>query len=297
MSPLEVWTPAKVNLGLRVLGKRPDGYHEVETILQMVGLYDHLVFTPAARGIEIACTHPGVPLGEENLIRLAWDLLRRRSRIAGGVRVRLDKQIPVGAGLGGGSSDAAATLLALNRLWGSNLTPEALAEMAGELGSDVPFFLGGPRALGRGRGEILEPLAAPDPLTLILVNPGFSLSTAVVYGRLNLELTSPVANITLARSLLGQRDYQALGKSLVNDLEEVVARAHPVIGEIKEKLTSLGAALALMSGSGPTVFGYFPHFTSARIAYRALNQKPEWTSFQVVTLTGREETVRMTESR
>lgn len=295
MKGLEVWTPAKVNLGLKILARRPDGYHEVETILQMVGLYDHLLFTQGPAGIELTCNWPEIPRGEENLVYWAWTMMKTKARSSAGVHIHLDKRIPAGAGLGGGSSDGAATLLALNELWQAHLPPQTLTQMARELGSDVPFFLNGPRALGRGRGDVLETLAAPDPLALILVTPRFSLSTAWVYGQVKLELTRQAANINLFRLLLEKGEYQELGKSLVNDLEEVVTGPHPIVRALKGELLSLGAEVALMSGSGPTVFGLFPRLTSAQAAYQALNRSPEWSVFQVVTLTQAEKAVRMVE--
>jgi len=211
------------------------------------------------------------------------------------VAIRLKKRIPAGAGLGGGSSDGAATLLALNELWQAHLPAETLRQMARELGSDVPFFLNGPRALGRGRGDVLETLAAPDPLALILVTPRFSLSTAWVYGQVKLELTRQPANTNLSRLLLEKGEYQELSKSLVNDLEEVVSGSHPVVAALKGELLSLGAAAALMSGSGPTVFGIFPCLTSAQAAYQALSRSPQWSVFQAVTLTQAEKAVHMVE--
>ncbi len=252
MRELTVKAPAKINLCLSVLGKRPDGYHEVEMLMQAVALYDLVTVRIAERGLSVVCGAPGVPEDERNIAWKAARAVLDRSTRDAGLTVSLQKNIPVAAGLGGGSSDAAAVLAAANRLLGAGLSREDLAGIGAGLGMDVPFFFFGPTALARGRGEILESLPPPPPFWVLLVNPGFETSTAWVYQNLNLRLTKQVDCNKIARLKVGQ-----IAAALHNDLEGVTASAHPVIGEMKRALLDAGALGALMSGSGPTVFGVF----------------------------------------
>lgn len=269
MNTITVKSPAKINLSLCVLGKRPDGYHDVEMVMQMVGLYDEvtvtLVDTP---GITVTCNAGSVPCGEGNT---AWKAASQLLQLSGsnkGLSIDIKKNIPVAAGLAGGSGNAAAVLAALNTLLGLGFGREKLAEIGTRIGMDVPFFFYGPTALAQGRGEILTPLDPPSRFWVLLINPGFETSTAWVYQNLNLRLTKKVGCTKIPR--LTARDIAA---GLHNDLETVTKSAHPVIDTIKEALLSQGAAGALMSGSGPTVFGIFETEAACRAAAQNLSQK------------------------
>jgi len=256
---LRLPSPAKINLGLRIIGKRPDGYHEIETVLQMIGLWDSLTFILQDEGIELICQGRGpLPAGRDNLIYRAAELLRERTGVGRGVKIVLEKRIPLMAGLGGGSSNAAMTLLALNRLWDLGLKGTDLSELALSLGADVPFFLNGPRAYATGRGEQLQPLPSTHRLHILLVKPPISVSTAWAYRILKLSLTKERHNIKIISDLIEQGRVLEIGDYLYNDLEETIISHYPVIGEIKKDLLRQGALGAQMSGSGPTVFGVFP---------------------------------------
>lgn len=249
--------PAKVNLILEVQGRRPDGYHALKTVMHALELADTLRFSENSGGLRLVCSHPQVPTDERNLVYQAAIRLARRAGITPRVTIRLTKRIPVAAGLGGGSSDAATALLGLARWW--RLGPRApLARLARELGSDVPFFLNGGCALGTGRGERLTPWPSAPGLWLVLVNPGFPVSTAEVYRNFRLQLTRKKACISMMRSALKQKNADKISKKLFNHLEWVTLAAHPQVARIKQDLLAGGALGALMSGSGPTVFGLAP---------------------------------------
>jgi 4-diphosphocytidyl-2-C-methyl-D-erythritol kinase len=275
--------PAKINLGLVVLGKRPDGYHEIETVMQMVSLCDTLEIEQSDGGIVLASDSSELPLGRENLVYRAAERLAREAGRTPAVRIRLEKRIPVAAGLGGGSSDAAATLTGLNRLWGLDYPPEKLRALAEELGMDVPFFLFSPTALARGRGERLSPLTPPKPpLWMVLVNPRFRVSTPWAYESLNLGLTTKNKHISMRRFSI--TTFEDARFPLENDLEGATLEAFPVLREIKESLRELGALAGLMSGSGPTVYGVFPNRQTAASARQVLQRRRELATYLVHTL-------------
>lgn len=246
---------AKINLTLDVLSRRADGYHEVETIMQSIALHDLLEFSPAPEEIIIMVEGEGVPPGEDNLVYRAAELLRRYTGTGKGALIRLVKAIPVAAGLGGGSSDAATALKVLNHLWDLKLGFTELSLLAQKLGADVPFFLAGGTALARGIGELIEPLPPAPVMGLVLVKPPFAVSTAAVYrnfcpGRVgrrpdNMAMTGAVK----------RKNIPGIAAHLANVLEPVTAAMHPEVVTIKEKLLAAGALGVLMSGSGPTVFG------------------------------------------
>ena len=280
MNELTLRTPAKINLCLSVLGRRPDGYHEVEMVMQAVGLYDQVTVRHAKSGITIDCDNTAVPGGKENIAyRAAREILSLTGR-SGGVSIEIGKSIPVAAGLGGGSSDAAAVLVACNRLLGAGLGRDRLAEIGTRLGMDVPFFLFGPTALAKGRGELLTSLPSPPKFWVLLVNPGFETSTAWVYKNLNFGLTKKGDCTNIAGLKVSQ-----IARSLHNDLETVTAAAHPVIGEMERSLLDSGALGACMSGSGPTVFGIYPTEAACRAAAQALHTKG-WHLYPAEILTG-----------
>jgi len=275
--------PAKVNLTLEVTGRRADGYHEIATVFQCVDLCDRLVLEDAAT-LSLESTSPDVPVDERNLALRAAQLLREAARIDRGVHVRLDKRIPVGAGLGGGSSDAAAALLGLDRLWRLRWAPERLAEVAVQLGMDVPFFLGSGRAIGTGRGEQLERLPSGGGYALVLINPGFGLSTREVYGRVIPTVYSDGGRVPAMREALRRRNTRLVAANLYNGLEAVVGPADP-IRRMKAALMSAGALGAAMSGSGPTVFGVARSLDHAR-QIRTRVTRGSWSCWSVRTLSG-----------
>ncbi|UCD11318.1 MAG: 4-(cytidine 5'-diphospho)-2-C-methyl-D-erythritol kinase [Nitrospinaceae bacterium] len=266
---LKLKSPAKINLGLKVLRKREDGFHELETLFQMVALYDDIELELRPSGIELAGHAPGIPLDASNLAWRAANLLLQQVPAGSrqGVRIRLTKRIPAGAGLGGGSGNAAMVLLGLNVLWDLKMPREILLSLAAELGSDVPFFLTSPAAIGRGRGEILESVQPSEKFYVLLVFPGFSIATAWVYQNLNLKLTKGENNISILHKFLSESRIADLGTSLFNDLEPIVIERYSVIQVIKQALLALGAKGVLLSGSGSTVFGLFDNPEQAKIAY------------------------------
>lgn len=259
-------SPAKINLGLKILRKREDGFHDLETLFQMVSLYDDIELESRPSGIELTGHAPGIPLDETNLVWRAADLLRQHAGSTQGVRIGLTKRIPAGAGLGGGSGNAALVLMGLNVLWDLKLPREELLRLAARLGSDVPFFLTSPAAIGRGRGEVLESVQPAEKFYVLLVFPGFPIATAWVYQNLNLKLTKSENNISILHKFLSKSKIADLGSNLFNDLEPVVLERHGVIQVIKGALLALGAKGVLLSGSGSTVFGLFDNPEQANSA-------------------------------
>ncbi len=271
LQPLVLKAPAKINLTLRVTGRRADGYHTLDTLMQKLALFDRLELRPAGQGIRLACPGSGLPEDDNNLVYRAADLFfsRMGHRLAGapqGVELVLHKAIPVAAGLGGGSSDAAATLLGMNELFRAGCTGPELAEMGLALGADVPFFVSGlAAARATGIGEVLAPAPALEGYLVLLVNPGFSVSTRWVYETLALTSTEKEFNLDSSQNneqetsgAVPAGDQGVDSSLMVNDLERVTASRHPEIGEIKRVLLHGGAEAAMMSGSGPTVFALFP---------------------------------------
>ena len=269
---LKFKTPAKVNLGLHVHGKREDGFHELETIFQMVSLFDDVELELLSSGIKLECDTPGIPTDDTNLVCKAALLLRKSYQVEGkGVSIRLKKKIPFGAGLGGGSGNAAGVLMGLNRLWDLNIDREKLFTLAAELGSDVPFFLTSPCALGKGRGEWLKVLESCSKFQVLLVFPGFPIATSWVYQNLRLKLTKRPNNISILRKNLSLTNITSLGSQLYNDLESVVIQKFPEVKVVKDELWAWGALGVLLSGSGSTVFGIFDDPEKAQVACASLN--------------------------
>jgi 4-diphosphocytidyl-2-C-methyl-D-erythritol kinase len=278
-------SPAKVNFGVRIVGKRLDGYHAIQTILQMVDLCDGLAFRGnAAGGIRLTCHPSTLPTDDGNLIVRAAKLLQQTMQVRQGVDIVLDKSTPIAAGLGGGSSNAATTLLVLNRMWNLHCTRAILHRLAAQLGSDVPFFLNGPTALAEGRGEVLSPLPPPSALVGVLVNPGFGVSAGWAYQQfrgssLGTDLTMPSI-----LHVLRDGDLARLSGVMVNDLEPGVAAAYPIIDQMHEALRALGALVSFMSGSGPTVAGLFPSMADLPAAVSSLRGRSGWAVIPFSTL-------------
>lgn len=261
---LKITARAKVNLTLDVLGNLPDGYHEVRTVMQLLDLCDILEISSGRSGITLSSDSKGIPIGPENLVYRAAQLLLARTGLEKKAHINIIKRIPVAAGLGGGSSNAAAALWGLNHFWELGFTPEELMEMGAEIGADVPFFLTAGTALGTGRGDKLTPLPSPPPMGVLLVKPYFGVSTAQVYKMF--DTLSGVTGYSTDSMLqaLEKRDVNAIAAHLGNDLEPVTASLYPEIRAIKKDLLDAGALGAEMSGSGPTVFALAENKEKAR---------------------------------
>jgi 4-diphosphocytidyl-2-C-methyl-D-erythritol kinase len=248
--------PAKINLSLDVLHKRTDGYHEVEMVMTMVDLADRIEMQELSRDTIIISSQAGyIPLDEKNLAFQAARLIKDRYDVKQGVYIHLDKKIPVAAGLAGGSSDAAATLRGLNRLWNLNIPKEELQVLGAELGSDVPFCVTGGTAVARGRGEKLEPIVSPPQCWVVLAKPPINVSTSEIYGKLNAREIKRHPSTENVLSAIREKQFDKLCGSLGNVLEEVTLDLYPEVRHLKECMQKLGADGVLMSGSGPTVFG------------------------------------------
>jgi len=311
---LTLKSPAKINWFLNILGLRDDGFHEIQSLMQKISLYDVLTFAPS---MDLALETDSVIPVKQNLVYKAAILLKNTYKTDKGAFIALNKNIPVGAGLGGGSSNAATALLGLNELWSLDLSPEALCIMAGQLGSDVPFFLYGSISLSHGRGEKITPCKTKKPVNLLLVKPPFPVSTAWAYGEYKNRIqdsgyrrqntddrsqetgdrfknfpTSPlphfqtyaeltkkadiVDNIEFLIRLIERTEFRDITDIVSNDLESVTIKSFPVISEIKDRLIKQGAIFSLMSGSGPTVFGVFRSAEEAENASKVF--KGYWTT-------------------
>lgn len=267
---------AKVNLSLVVRGRRPDGYHELDTVFQAVSLADRLTFEESS-ALTLEVDDPSVPAGPENLVLRAARALADAAGVKARAAVTLEKRIPAGGGLGGGSSDAAVALLGLSALWGLELPPATLARIGAALGSDVPFFLHGGTARGTGRGEAIEPLPDLPPRGVVLVMPPFPVATPEVFRRLG----APEWDGTAAPELAGRPDR--------NDLEGAAEGLFPALRRVREALAAAGASQARLSGSGSTVFGLFADLAAASEASRRLEGLPPGSAVRAVSTLTREE--------
>ena len=264
--------PAKINFSLEVLGKRRDGFHEVRMLMAGVSLFDELSFEAWPECV-LECSHPDLDCGAGNIILRAARLLQKKSGAMPGARIILKKNIPIGAGLAGGSTDAAATLIGLNRLWKLDLGLSELAKLGASLGSDIPFCLESGWAIASGRGEKLKPLSQRKKYQLVLINPGFEVSTKWAYQNVD-SLPGSKRNLSaLVYEALDAKDFERVNKITLNDLERVTAREYPEIGQMRQNLHDVGALVTRMSGSGPTVWGLFKDETSAGKAEKALKNK------------------------
>lgn len=247
---------AKINIGLDVLRRREDSYHEVKMIMQTVNIHDDLTFERTAQpGIRIQTDHEELPLDQNNLIYKAADLLIREKGIAEGVKVTLTKRIPIAAGMAGGSSDAAAAMRGLNQLFDLGYTTEELQRLGVKLGADIPYCIVGGTMLSEGIGEILTPLPTPPACCLVVAKPDINVSTKFVYENLHADSLTSHPDIDGMIDAIKEGNLQGITDRLGNVLETVTVKEYPVIEEIKELMRQEGAENALMSGSGPTVFG------------------------------------------
>lgn len=278
---------AKINWVLRVLGRRPDGYHELRTIFQTVTLHDRLTFASRRdNDLHLTCDAPGIPVDEKNLVHRAATVLRRRYGIDRGASIHLEKRIPAEGGLGGGSSDAAVALLGLSRLWQVETDQRELALIGASLGADVPFFLTGGTALGVGLGTEVSPLPDVTAEHLLIVTPDAKVSTAEAYKALNQPaLTKADSDIILSISCAGAQFPGSLHDALYNDFERVIFRLEPEIERAKKALVRAGARGALLAGSGASVFGIFDNGEAQESARLALKDEDAgWRVFSCATL-------------
>ena len=279
---MRILSPAKINLFLQITGKRPDGYHDLVSLMCCVGLYDTVSLIVGVKEISVSCRHPEVPEDETNLVAAAAALFFNTLNINDGVKISIEKQIPVGAGLGGGSSNAAAVFLGLNRYYGYPFSPDKLISMGRSIGADVPFFIFRKPAIVSGIGDQLKAYQGLESFKILLVFPGFGVSTAKVYKNLNLGLTN--CEKKLRSFLLNEQSFDP-GIHLCNDLEPIAASMYPGIVTAKETLLKHGALGALMSGSGSTVFGLFHDSDTAVRAKRALAENDKWQLYLVDMIT------------
>jgi 4-diphosphocytidyl-2-C-methyl-D-erythritol kinase len=262
---------AKINLGLEIVGKRPDGYHDIRTLFQTISLADELDFEPAPDGVvDLAGDDPAVAWDRTNLVHRAARLLQGGTGTVKGVKIAVRKAVPAGRGLGGGSSNAAATLLALNGMWGLGLRADELGRLAKGLGADVPYFLKGGLCLGEDIGDRLTPLPDLAPLACLVLFPPFPISTPSIYAGVGPSLTSP-GKVSKIMRFLESGDFGLLE----NDLERVIFRAYPELEGWKRFFQEQGALLSQVSGSGSAVYGLFPDTASAEAAWRRLPGTPD----------------------
>lgn len=262
--------PAKINLGLDALYKREDGYHELEMVMASVDLADRLFFESLTEDrIIIETDNSFIPIDQKNHAYAAAELIKERFQIKAGIRIYIEKRIPVAAGLAGGSSDCAATLRGLNRLWNLGLSNQELADLGSEIGSDVPYCIEGGTAFVTGRGEKVEQMAPMPQCWVVLVKPKMSVSTGSIFGSLSFNsIEHP--DIPNLKAAVAANDYEKMTQTIGNALEGVTIQKHPVIQQIKDRMMKFGADAALMSGSGPTVFALCDKKTRAQRIYNGL---------------------------
>jgi len=253
---MDVWATAKINLFLKVLDRRPDGYHNIETVYQSVGLADRLRFEVTEKGVASICCSRDVPTGKENLVVGAVEMMQQAfpGRIRG-LRITLEKQIPVGGGLGGGSADAAATLRACNEIFDLGLGFDQLCDLGSQIGMDVPFLIRGGRAIGRDRGDRLEPLAMRHVVWAVIAVPPVAISTRRAYEELDRQGPSDLPAVEGFAERLASRTLNDWAPACANDFERVVFLAYPEVRQLKDRLLQAGCAGAFLSGSGAAVVG------------------------------------------
>ena len=279
---------AKINLDLRVIGKRSDGYHELFTVFQTVSLCDEISFGESDV-IELTCSDARIPADERNLIVKTANILRERFAVSGGANIRLDKRIPAPGGLGGGSSNAATALIGLKRLWRLDIGFEEMVEIAAMLGSDVPFFLFGGTAIGTGQGTEIEPVEDIEEKYLVIVTPDVQISTGEAFEKLNApSLTTEASERILLNCRFNAKSLDLRHAALKNDFEPIVFARYPQVALVKETLLEIGVVNALMSGSGASVFAVFDKEETRRTAIKALDEQVNWRKFAVATISRNE---------
>jgi len=274
MDTIEIKARAKINIALGVNGKLENGYHDLSMIMQTVNLHDTLLVKKTAeKGVHLTTNRPWLPTDERNLVYRTCAYLMDRFGLPGGVSVNLNKRIPVSAGLGGGSADCAATLVALKRLFSLPLTVTELMQVGKTFGADVPFCVLQGTALAEGIGDILTPLPSLPFCHILIVKPYVSVSTADIFSRIDMSALPPQPSISNVVSHIENGNLQHIAKSMFNTLEAITIPMHPIISAIKNALTEAGALGTLMSGSGSAVFGLFPSYQHAKSAKTMLKQQ------------------------
>lgn len=263
--------PAKINLFLKVLGKRSDGYHEIHTLLQAIDLADMLTVSRTDSGFEIFCSDADVPVDRSNLVAKAWQLMQREFELEGGVRVELEKRIPIGAGLGGGSSDAATMIKVLNQMYDLGQTRSDLEQFGARLGSDVPFFFSSGSALAEGRGERISDVKLPLDYHILLVIPDFRIETKRAYLELRNFLTNYSTKSSLPLAISGAHYFDTLN-SIGNDFQALVCSWHPELETAIKQLLNAGAPHVALSGSGSAFFALFDNIPEPSIAQDIVSQ-------------------------
>lgn len=255
---------AKINLTLDVLSKRPDGYHNVEMIMQTVSLYDLILVDKTEKNISISTNLKYLPVNEKNIAYKAALEFFKYTCITGGCKIMIHKNIPVAAGLAGGSGNAAAVLCSLDKLYNTNLSSDELMNIASKLGADVPYCIMGGTALATGIGEILTPLPSIPKCNILMVKPPISVSTAAIYEAIDTAEIDKRPNTNAMIDALAQKDLKSVAQNLSNVMGNVTETMHPIVKGIRRKMLMNGALGAVMSGSGPTVFGIFPDYETAK---------------------------------
>lgn len=267
---MELKAYAKINLSIDVIDEREDGYHEVSMIMQSIELHDILKFKKSDRGIRIYCSSPYVPCDKRNIVFKALELVRKKYNISSGMEIQIEKRIPVAAGLGGGSSDAASAIIAANKIWNLELSNAEMMDLGGMVGADVPFCIKGGTALARGIGEKITELPSIGRIYIVLAKPPVSVSTREIYNSLKMdEIVIRPDTQKLVKSI-NDRNIKYVADNMINVLESVTIKKYPVIDEIKSIMVNFGALGSMMSGSGPTVFGIFEDDRTAEVCYNRL---------------------------
>lgn len=285
METIKLLSPAKVNLVLNVKGRRPDGYHDLDMVMAKISIYDEVTLSLKPEGISLSCDNSDVPSGSENIAWKAANALIEAKKLETGVHIHIEKNIPMGGGLGGGSANAATVLKGLNSITGDSASMDELMEIGLSLGADVPFFLfEGAVARAEGVGELLSPIDDLPELWMVLINPGVHVPTSAIFSQLNLGLTKTTKNHKIIRF---NRDISKVVSLLHNDLELVTFEIYPEVRKAKDLLSRYGAAGTLMSGSGSTVFGVYSDKRAAQVSMTAMQKDLAtrgWKSFLASTL-------------
>ncbi len=275
MNEIKIDSYSKINLTLNILARREDGYHEVETIMQSINLADKVIITEERKGIKIKCNHPQVPVDNQSLVYRSAEKIIKKFGIERGVTIEIDKKIPLASGMAGGSANSATILVGINKLFNLNLSKKSLREIGEELGMDVPFCIQNGTALAYQRGEKISPLLPINPpLWIVVINPGFRISTQWAYNNLDLENVQRGRDNTKAMlAVLKEGKPQEIAKNLFNSFEGLIIKKYPEIERVKDRLINEGALGALMSGSGPAVFGIAQNEEEALQIYEKLKSE------------------------